>query len=115
MPLHQGRRHGCNQPEGTPNRNRNLGSTIEPVRFRLEEGEIVARVQNISVTGIGLLTRQPLEPGTWLILEPAEPSRYLPSELRAEVRFTRKLDEEDYLAGCCFSRLLTQEDVMVLG
>jgi PilZ domain len=94
---------------------RNPTNTIEPVRLRLEDVEIIARVQDISITGIGLLIRQRLEPGTWLVLEPAEPSRYLPSELRAEVRHTRKFDEEDYLAGCRFSRLLTQEDVMALG
>jgi len=96
---------------------RNPGNTIEPVRLCLEGDEIVARVQDISVTGIGILTRQRLEPGTWLVLEPAEPSRCLSPELRAEVRHTRKCDkeEEDYLVGCRFSRLLTMEDVMALG
>ena len=94
---------------------RNPGNTIEPVRLRLEEGEIVARVQNISIAGIGVLTRQHLEPGTWLLLEPAQPSRGLSPEVRAEVRHTRKCDKEDYLVGCRFSRLLTAEDVMALG
>ena len=38
-----------------PNERRTLarlpGNTIEPIRLRLEEGEIVAKVQNISVAG----------------------------------------------------------------
>jgi Flp pilus assembly pilin Flp len=93
---------------------RNPGVTIEPVRLRIDEYEIVAIVQDISVEGIGILTRQPLEPGTWLVLEPAEPNRGLLPELRAEVRHTTKLDKV-YLIGCRFARFLTTEDVMTLG
>jgi hypothetical protein len=96
---------------------RNLCKTIEPVRLCLEEGEFVARVQDISVAGFGILIRQPLEPGIWLVVKPVEPKRRLTSELRAEVRHTRKCDTEgdDYLVGCRFSRLLTLDDVMALG
>jgi hypothetical protein len=96
---------------------RNPGNTIEPVRLCLEQGEIVARVQDISVAGIAILTRQRLEAGIWLVLKPVEPSRRWPSELRAEVRHTRKYgtEEEDYLVGCRFSRLLTLDDVTALG
>jgi hypothetical protein len=94
--------------------NRHLGNTIEPVRLRLEGGEIVARVLDISVAGIGILTCQRLELGTWLVLEPADPNRGLRPELRAEVRHTTKLDAE-YLVGCRFERLLTADDVVALG
>jgi hypothetical protein len=94
---------------------RNPGDTIGPIRLRLDAGEFVGRVQDISVEGIGILTPHRLEPGTGLVLEPAEPSRCLSPELRAEVRHTRKCDTEDYLIGCRFSRLLTVEDVMALG
>ena len=94
---------------------RHPGNTIEPVRLRLDEAEIIARVQDISIAGIGILTRRSLEPGTWLVLEPAEPRRSLSPELRAEVRHMRKCDEEDYLVGCRFSRTLTAEDMMALG
>jgi len=93
---------------------RKPGNTIEPVRLRLGDGEMVAKVQDISVTGIGILTPQRLEPGTWLALEPAEPGRGLRPELRAEVRHTTKLDK-GYLAGCRFARFLTVEDMMALG
>jgi PilZ domain len=94
---------------------RNPGDTIEPVRLRLEADELIAIVQDISVLGIGILTPQRLEPGTWLVLEPGEPSRRLARELRAEVRHTRKCDSEDYLVGCQFSRPLTPSDIMTLG
>ena len=93
---------------------RSSGNTIEDVRLRLEEGEIVAKVQNISVEGIGILTCQRLEPETWLVLEPAEPNRGLCPELRAEVRHSTKMDKE-YLVGCRFARLLTMEDMLALG
>jgi hypothetical protein len=95
--------------------NRKPGNTIAPVRLRLDEGEFVARVHDISIVGIGILTRQHLEPGTWLVLEPAEPSRQLSPELRAEVRHLRTGDEGEYLVGCRFSRPLLMEDVMALG
>jgi PilZ domain len=93
---------------------RNPGNTIEDVRLRLEEGEVFAKVQDISVEGIGILTRQRLDPETWLVLEPAAPNRGLCPELRAEVRHTTELDKE-YLVGCRFARLLTTEDVLALG
>ena len=94
---------------------RHPGNTIEPVRLHLDDGEIVARVYDISITGIGILTPQHFEPGTWLVLEPARSSRRLSPELRVEVRHTRKCDEDDYLVGCCFSRPLTIDDMMALG
>lgn len=95
---------------------RQSGNTVEPVRLRFDKGgEIVARIQDISIAGIGIRTSQRLEPGTWLVLELADPSRCLSPELRAEVRHTEKCDTDDNLVGCRFSRFLTTEDVMVLG
>lgn len=95
--------------------NRKPGNTIEPVRLRFDKGEFVAKVHDISITGIGILTRQRLELGTWLVLEPAEANRCLSPELRAEVRHIKKHDEEEFLVGCCFSRPLLMEDIMALG
>lgn len=96
---------------------RSPGDTISPVRLCLEAGDIVASVQNISIKGISILTHQRLEPGTWFVLKPAKPGRCLSPELKAEVRHTRKCDkeEEEYLVGCRFFRLLTVEDYMALG
>jgi hypothetical protein len=54
--------------------------TIAPVRLCLEEGNIVATVQNISIKGISTLTHQRLEPGAWFVLEPAETGRCLTKE-----------------------------------
>ena len=94
---------------------RRPGDTFGPVRLRLEGGELIAKVQDVSVLGIGILAHQRLEPGTWLVLEPAQPRRSLSPELKAEVRYTRKSDKEDYLVGCRFSRLLTINDMKALG
>ena len=96
---------------------RSPGDTISPVRLCLEEGDIVASVQDISITGVGILTRQLLEPGTSFVLKPGKPGRRLSPALKAEVRHTRKYnkDEGEYLVGCRFSRLLTTEDYMAFG
>jgi hypothetical protein len=42
---------------------RNPGNTIEPVRLRLDEGDFIGEVQDISIAGISNLTGQRLEPG----------------------------------------------------
>lgn len=94
---------------------RHPGHSIEPVRLRLDDGEFVARVHDISIVGIGIRTRRRLEAGTWFVLEPAEPGRRLSPELRAEVRHSKKCAEEDYLVGCHFSRPLSMEDMVALG
>jgi len=104
----------------TPNERRTVtrhaGNTIDPVRLRLDEGEPVpATVQDISIAGVGLVTRQHLDPGTWLVLETAKQLRISMPEIRAEVRHTRKWQEEEYLVGCCFDRYLTADDLMALG
>jgi hypothetical protein len=93
---------------------RNPGNTFGSVRLLLEEGEIVATIQDISVAGIGILTCQRLEPGTWLVLQSADRNRGMPSELRAEIRHATQLDKM-YLVGCRFARFLTTEDVMAFG
>lgn len=90
------------------------GNTIEPIRVRLDGGETVASVQDISIAGIGIVLGERVEPGTWLVLEPGKPTAHLSSELRAEVRRTTKRDG-DYLIGCRFSRYLTIDDLMTLG
>jgi hypothetical protein len=91
------------------------GTTIEPVRIQLDGGgETVAAVRDISIAGIGILLPQPLEPGTWVVLEPSRPKRRMSPPLQAEVRQATKCND-DYLIGCRFSRLLTMDDLMTLG
>ena len=105
----------ANQPKERRILTRIPGNTIEPVRLRFDGGEIIGRVQDISLEGISILTTLCLEPGTWLVLEPAEPRRRLSPELKAEVRHTELCGNEEYLVGCRFSRLLMLDDVMALG
>ncbi len=85
------------------------------IRLSFEGGEIEATVRDISVTGMGVLTLRQFEPGTWLVVEPADPARCFSPELKAEVQHTTRSDKEGYLVGCRFSRLLTIEDVMAFG
>ena len=91
------------------------GTTIDPIRLRLDGGHMVAPVQDISVLGIGVLLRQRLQPGTWLVLEPVDPARHLSPELKAEVRHAQLFDTGEFLIGCRFSRYLTMEDIVTLG
>ncbi len=94
---------------------RNSGKTINPVRIRLPEGDIVASVHDISVMGIGILASQNLQVGAWHVLEPTARDGRLVPELKAEVRHIMACGIGEYLVGCQFSRLLTVEDMMALG
>ncbi len=82
------------------------------LRFEANEGELSATVRDISVTGMGILTKTQFEPGTWLVVEPR---RCVSPELKAEVRHSTKSDKEGYRVGCRFDRLLTIEDLMAFG
>jgi PilZ domain len=102
------------KPEERRRLTRHPGNSTQPVRLRFDGNEIVAKVQNISVRGIGFLTNQRLEPGSWLMLEPAKLTRGPFPELRAEIKHTTEL-ENGHLVGCDFARLLTVQDMMALG
>ncbi len=54
------------------------------------------------------------EPGIWLVVESADPKRCFSPELRVEVQYTIKHDQESNLVGCLFDRILTSDDVMAL-
>src|SRR6478672_3801759 len=87
---------------------RKPGDTVRPVRLSApgHEASIVATVRDISVTGIGILSPQPLKLGTWFVLEPSLADKRLDPELKVEVRHSTR-HQSDYVTGCRFSRLLT--------
>jgi PilZ domain len=101
------------KPEERRRLTRHSGNFAQHVRLRFDGNEIVAKVQNISVAGIGFLTNQRLEPGTWLVVELAKVNRGLYPELRAEIKH-KTASENGYFVGCHFARLLTVPDVMAL-
>src|SRR5436189_4513291 len=91
------------------------GHTLEAVRLRCDSFEAVcATVHDVSIVGIGMRTKTRIEPGSFVMLEPAEAWRKLSPELKAEVRYARK-DGDDYTIGCRLCRFLTTDDVMALG
>jgi hypothetical protein len=94
---------------------RRSGDTIRAIRLRFEAEEVLAKVQDISIAGAGILTNRRLMPGTSLKLEPAHLNRRVSPALRLEVLHTRKRDKANYVIGCRFSRLLTVDDVVALG
>lgn len=93
------------------------GFTLQPIRLRREMEMLVdaAAVQDFSVAGICFLSKQPLEPGTHVVLEPGTTRQTLLNELKAEVRHTTKLPEDGYLVGCRLLRMLTTDDIMALS
>lgn len=79
------------------------------------EKDVVARVRDISISGMGLLTQHQVGTGTWLVVEPADSKHYFSPQLRAEVQHLTKADSEGYQIGCRFDRLLTIEDMEAFG
>jgi PilZ domain len=102
------------KPEERRRLTRHPGNSTQHVRLRFDGNEIVAKVQDISVAGIGILTNQRLEPGTWLGLEPPKLTRGPFPELKAQIKHTTEL-ENGHLVGCHFDRFLTVQDMMALG
>lgn len=102
---------------------RHPGTTIGAVRLRLNTGEALGSVVDISITGLAVLVKQPLKTGasflplksgTCFVLEPSNPENRLSSELRAEICHS-SIHDSEYLIGCRFQRLLTTDDILSLG
>jgi len=92
---------------------RHPGDTIGRIRLRLHNDEFIATVQDITVSGIGILVTQQLQPGDCIVLEPISSTDSWSKELTAEIRHATKVAEK-YLVGCRLSRYLTARDMMSL-
>lgn len=95
---------------------RRPGHTIGALILQSGVGEppFAARARDISIAGIGLLTRRRIEPGTTLLVRRSEPEH----EARAmpvQVRYAQELLADEWLLGCRFVRHLTTEDLLALG
>lgn len=73
-----------------------------------------AGIHDISATGIGLRVRQPLKPGTVLILTLQSGDSRLSRPLPVRVMHATALADGDWLAGCQFVRPLSGQDLQAL-
>jgi hypothetical protein len=93
------------------------GDTIGPLQVRADAAHtsISVHVRDVSIEGIGLLADSLLTPGTSLVIESGPGGKSFSDPLTAEIRHVTRLPQGDWLLGCCFSRLLTIDDMDALG
>jgi len=75
----------------------------------------VARIQDICRQGIRLLARRRFGPGTMLRFEVSANPRETPLLLLAQVIHATDCPDGNYVLGCAFSRLLTDQELAELG
>jgi hypothetical protein len=73
-----------------------------------------ATVRDLSATGIGLVVRQPLKPGTVLILNLEVRDCRLPRPLPVRVMHASPTAEGQWLVGCQFVRRLSDPELQML-
>src|SRR5689334_5517459 len=83
------------------------------VILRTESREYIARVSDFSVLGIGLITRENLQPDASLVLMPTNPPVVPPPAIRIRVEHTSKRGDE-FVIGCSFPHVLRPEEVIAL-
>lgn len=93
------------------------GVTIGPLRLRAEcaDESFLARVQDVSILGVGLIAMQAFVSGTILIIEAGPSGKSLATVLKATVRHVTIHPEGGWLIGCAFSRHLVVDDLDALG
>jgi hypothetical protein len=70
-----------------------------------------AWVLNLSVNGAGLLLGDPLESGTWLLLELESLARDLTLEISARIVHATRQADGNWLLGCAFANRLSDDEL----
>jgi hypothetical protein len=73
-----------------------------------------ATVRDLSATGIGLLVRKPIKPGSVLILNLEVRECRLPRPLPVRVMHAAPAAEGNWLVGCQFVRRLSEPELQIL-
>ncbi len=80
-----------------------------------EEGPWLATMQNVSHSGIGLVTEQPFEPGTFLEVRlPSIRRQHLRPRIIRVINARRHEGSADWFLGAVFVRALTEEELQLL-
>jgi hypothetical protein len=74
----------------------------------------VATITNISSTGIGLIHRCRVKPGTVLVIKLQSNSQKLSRPLPVRVMHATPQENEEWLLGCAFVRKISEEDLQTL-
>jgi hypothetical protein len=93
------------------------GETVGPLQLSADPAgtTLTVNVRDISILGMGVVTRQTFPTGTFLRVKVGPGGAPLPDDLKAEVQHSTRLSAECYLVGCRFSRRLTVEDILAMG
>ncbi len=81
---------------------------------RLDQAWWMARIVDISTTGIGVILRQRFPSGTLLTIEMQNSAGDLSRTLQTKVVHTTPHPEGGWVSGCTFVNPLTEEDLKVL-
>ena len=81
---------------------------------RLDQAWWMARVVDISTTGIGVILRQRFPSGTLLTIELQNSTGDLSRTLQSKVVHTTPSPEGGWVSGCAFISPLTEEELKVL-
>jgi hypothetical protein len=74
----------------------------------------VATITNISATGIGLVHRCRVKPGTVLVIKLQGKSQKLSRPLPVRVMHATAQENDEWLLGCAFVRKISEEDLQSL-
>jgi hypothetical protein len=74
----------------------------------------VARITDISATGIGLVFSSRIKPGTVLVITLQGANQKLSRPIPVRVMHSTPLDEKTWRLGCAFVRKVNEEDLQAL-
>ena len=74
----------------------------------------VATITNISATGIGLLHRCRVKPGTVLVIKLQGNNQRVSRPLPVRVMHATPQDNDEWLLGCAFVRKISEEELQTL-
>lgn len=74
----------------------------------------VATITNISATGIGLIHRAKVKPGTVFVIKLQSGNQKLSRPLPVRVMHASPIGNEEWLLGCAFVRKINEEDLQSL-
>lgn len=79
-----------------------------------ERDSWTARVQDISVSGIGLIVTHPVQPGASLGVDLQSPDQELTYTLMTQVVHARPQADGTWMLGCSFARSLSEDELQSL-
>jgi hypothetical protein len=117
-------RNGFSEPEGEPNLTEAERRATQRYSCNLlttghvlgPRGAIswVAKVANISTSGVGLIYRSRVKPGTVLVITLQGANQKLSRPLPVRVMHVRQESPDTWLLGCAFVRKVNEEDLLSL-